>query len=48
VQSVLIVDNLKYVDYVGLEDHARHDDLVQYVVHLEGTEEGREGESRRR
>lgn len=42
MQSVLVVNDLEDVDDVGLEDHACHNDLVQYVVHLEG-EGGREG-----
>ena len=46
MQAVLVVDDLEDVDDVGLEDHARHDDLVEDVVHLEEGEGEKEGKMR--
>jgi len=46
MQAVLVVNDLKDVDNVGFEDHARHDDLVQYVVHLGGRGGKRRGKVR--
>jgi hypothetical protein len=40
MEPVLVINDLQDVDDVGLEYHACHDDLVQYVVHLEGKGEG--------
>ncbi len=50
MQAILIIDNLEDVYDVRLEDHARHDNLVEHVMHLlmrKGRREGKRKDQKR-